>query len=60
MILRWQFHQGFDFSSLPDGALVVDVAGGIGSVSMLIAKDYPKLRIVVEDFPGVVQDAEKV
>ncbi|ETW84678.1 hypothetical protein HETIRDRAFT_124158 [Heterobasidion irregulare TC 32-1] len=50
---------GFDFSSLPDGALVIDVAGGIGSVSMLLAKAYPELRIVVEDLPGVVRDAEK-
>ncbi|ETW80891.1 hypothetical protein HETIRDRAFT_154964 [Heterobasidion irregulare TC 32-1] len=50
---------GFDFSSLPDGGLVVDVAGGIGSVSMVIAKAYPKLNIVVEDLPEVVRDAEK-
>ena len=51
---------GFDFSSLRDGALVIDVGGGIGSVSMVIAKAYPKLNFVVEDRLKVVQDAEKV
>ena len=29
-------------------------------MSMVIAKAYPKLNIVVEDLPEVVRDAEKV
>ncbi|KAK0205287.1 S-adenosyl-L-methionine-dependent methyltransferase [Desarmillaria ectypa] len=49
---------GFDFGSLPDGALVVDVAGGIGSMSLVLAKTFPKLKIVVEDRPQLVSDAE--
>lgn len=49
---------GFDFGSLADGALVVDVAGGIGSMSMVLAKTFPKLNFVVEDRPQLVSDAE--
>ncbi|KAG7451652.1 S-adenosyl-L-methionine-dependent methyltransferase [Guyanagaster necrorhizus] len=49
---------GFDFSSLPDGALVVDVAGGIGSLSLVLAKTFSKLNVVVEERVQLVSDAE--
>ncbi|KAK0498702.1 S-adenosyl-L-methionine-dependent methyltransferase [Armillaria luteobubalina] len=48
---------GFDFGSLPDAALVVDVAGGIGSMTMVLAKTFPKLNFVVEDRPQLTSDA---
>ena len=46
----------FDWKSLPTNALVVDVGGGVGSVSMALARECPDLRIVVQDRPGVVED----
>ena len=39
---------------------MVDVGGGIGSVSMAIAKAAPHVQIVVQDRPAVVEDASKV
>src|ERR1700760_1207382 len=46
----------FDWKSLPANALVVDVGGGVGSVSMILARQCPDLRIVVQDRPGVVEN----
>ncbi|KAA1466023.1 O-methyltransferase [Dentipellis sp. KUC8613] len=51
--------KGFSFATLPENGLVVDVAGGLGSVSLVIAKAYPKLNIIVEDRPQVMIEAEK-
>lgn len=50
---------GFDFTSLPDNSLVIDVAGGIGSVSLVLAKAYPRLNFLVEDRPKTVVEGEK-
>jgi len=45
----------FNWKSVTDG-VVVDVGGGIGSSSLLLAKKYPHLRIVVQDTEGVIKD----
>lgn len=50
--------QGFPWDSLPDGAKVVDVGGGIGSVSMTIAAACPKLNFIVQDRPHVISHAK--
>ncbi|EIW56069.1 S-adenosyl-L-methionine-dependent methyltransferase [Trametes versicolor FP-101664 SS1] len=44
---------GFPWQDLDEGALVVDVGGGIGSTSMLLAHTFPHLRFVVQDRPQV-------
>ncbi|KAI0828552.1 S-adenosyl-L-methionine-dependent methyltransferase [Trametes gibbosa] len=46
---------GFPWQDLDDGALVVDVGGGIGSTSMLLAHTFPHLRFVVQDRPQVAE-----
>ncbi|KAJ7263048.1 hypothetical protein C8J57DRAFT_1719238 [Mycena rebaudengoi] len=53
--------QGFDWASLPRGALIVDVGGGIGSTSMLLASAHAdaELRFVIQDRPVVVEMGEK-
>ena len=38
----------------------MDVGGGIGSLSMVLAKAHPDLRIVIQDRPAVVDYGEKV
>ncbi|KAJ3819191.1 hypothetical protein F5880DRAFT_1137749 [Lentinula raphanica] len=56
---------GFDWQSLPKGSIVVDVGGGIGSTSMLLAHAYSERgdSLSDEDIPGlkfVIQDREVV
>ncbi|KAL0059267.1 hypothetical protein AAF712_013991 [Marasmius tenuissimus] len=51
--------KAYDWQKLPAGSLVVDVGGGIGSVTHNIIKSYPDLKFVVQDLPGVVEDGKK-
>ncbi|TFK37298.1 S-adenosyl-L-methionine-dependent methyltransferase [Crucibulum laeve] len=48
--------KGFDWSTLPTGATVVDVGGGNGSVSFDIAKRAPHINIVVQDRVQTIKD----
>ncbi|KAF7368821.1 O-methyltransferase [Mycena venus] len=59
---------GFDWASLPRGSTVVDVGGGIGSTTMLLASAFAEedsdacsggLRFVIQDRPVVVEMGEK-
>ncbi|GAA5864135.1 hypothetical protein JCM8547_005147 [Rhodosporidiobolus lusitaniae] len=52
--------RGFPFSSLPNGALVVDVGSGIGSVSLSLIKSFPHLKIVLQDREEVMEQAKAV
>ncbi|KII89666.1 hypothetical protein PLICRDRAFT_108610 [Plicaturopsis crispa FD-325 SS-3] len=51
--------KGFDWQDLPEGSVVVDVGGGIGSQSLAIAKVFPHLKIIVEDRPATIADGDK-
>ena len=48
---------GFDWTSLGAGK-VVDVAGNMGQCSIEIAKANPKLEVIVQDLPGVIDLAK--
>ncbi|KAI0063823.1 S-adenosyl-L-methionine-dependent methyltransferase [Artomyces pyxidatus] len=48
------FTEGFDWKNLPDGSVGVDVGGGVGSVTLLLAKTFPNLKFVVEDLEEVI------
>ncbi|KAI9059147.1 S-adenosyl-L-methionine-dependent methyltransferase [Trametes sanguinea] len=50
----------YPWKNLADNSVVIDVGGGIGSTSMVLAKAYPNLRFVVEDRPHVVEIAPTV
>jgi len=52
--------EGFDWKSLPQDALVVDVGGGVGSSSLQLLKQYPQLRFVIQERPKVIEDGKKV
>ncbi|KAJ7836330.1 O-methyltransferase [Mycena olivaceomarginata] len=49
---------GFDWSQLPNGGTLVDVGCGMGSNSLTIAKKYPTLRVVNQDFGPVLHKAK--
>jgi MinD-like ATPase involved in chromosome partitioning or flagellar assembly len=52
--------EGFDWKSLKEDALIVDVGGGIGSSTLQLIKAYPHLRYVVQDTAKVITDAARV
>lgn len=51
---------GFEWGALPEGSIVVDVRGGIGSTALIIARAFPKLKFVIQDRPDTVVEGEKV
>jgi len=50
---------GFQWKDLPKGSTIVDVGGGVGSSSLIIAKAVPDLNIVVQDQPQTIADAKE-
>ena len=51
---------GYGWEGLPEGSLVVDVGGGVGSQSLTLANNHPQLRFVIQDRESVVGDAIEV
>ena len=56
-----------DWTSLPRGSIIVDVGGGIGSTSMLLASAFSSsegedlgLKFIIQDRRVVVEMGEKV
>lgn len=45
-----QVEELYDFSSLPSHSKVVDVGGGRGQNSIRLARRFPELEFVVQDF----------
>ncbi|ESK86937.1 hypothetical protein Moror_3379 [Moniliophthora roreri MCA 2997] len=54
------FAQAYDWKSLPAGSVVVDVGGGVGTVSLALAEEFPDINIVVQDLPSIVEKGHKV
>ncbi|KAF8990766.1 O-methyltransferase [Cyathus striatus] len=50
---------GFDWSSLPAGSTVVDVGGGVGSTSLVIARAVPSLKFIIQDRVATIEDAKE-
>ncbi|KAF7349741.1 Methyltransf-2 domain-containing protein [Mycena sanguinolenta] len=50
--------QGFNWSGLPSGDVVVDVGGGNGHISLAIAQKNPGLRVVVQDLEDTIKDSK--
>ncbi|KZT68950.1 S-adenosyl-L-methionine-dependent methyltransferase [Daedalea quercina L-15889] len=51
----------FPWASLGSGAAtIVDVGGGVGSMSLDLAKAFPHLRFVVQDLPDTIEQAKVV
>ncbi|EEB86622.1 hypothetical protein MPER_16357, partial [Moniliophthora perniciosa FA553] len=49
----------FNWKAVPANSVVVDVGGGIGSVSHTILKHCPNLKFIVQDLPGPIDDGKK-
>ncbi|KAI5116033.1 hypothetical protein M0805_002088 [Coniferiporia weirii] len=49
----------YDWASVPKGGLIVDVGGGLGHVSLEVAKAHPDLQVVVEDRSLVLEQAKQ-
>ena len=49
------FGVALNWEDLPNRSVVVDVGGGIGSTSMLLANAFKHLRFVVQDRDPVVE-----
>ncbi|EKM60303.1 uncharacterized protein PHACADRAFT_203537 [Phanerochaete carnosa HHB-10118-sp] len=47
----------FDWDGLKQGAVIVDVGGGVGAQSLALAQNCPHLRFVVQDREQVTKDA---
>ncbi|KAF8180028.1 O-methyltransferase [Mycena galopus ATCC 62051] len=50
--------KGFNWSQLPSGGILVDVGCGMASNSLTIARKYPTLRVVNQDFGPVLEKAK--
>jgi len=48
----------FPWKELGDGATVCDVGGGIGDISLQLAKAYPNLRLILQDLPEQINVAK--
>ncbi|TFY59839.1 hypothetical protein EVG20_g7638 [Dentipellis fragilis] len=44
---------GLDWDSLKEGALVVDVGGGVGSQCLTLAENFSHLQFVIQDRPAI-------
>jgi len=52
--------QGFDWKSLNQDALVVDIGGGVGPSTLMLLNAYSYLCYVVKDLPKVIPDSVKI
>ena len=57
---RFETSAGYTWGQLPEGSLIVDVGGGVGPQSLLLAKHHPQLRFAVQDREAVARDAVEV
>ncbi|KAK7055488.1 S-adenosyl-L-methionine-dependent methyltransferase [Favolaschia claudopus] len=51
--------QRYPWATLPEGTIVADIGAGIGSVSMVVAKANPKVKILIQDKAAVIEEAKE-
>jgi hypothetical protein len=50
----------YPWSRLSVGSTVTDVGGGVGHISMDLARTFPQLNFVVQDLPATVEQGREV
>lgn len=55
-MLRWT--TGYPWKDLPNGSKVVDVGGGVGAVTMGLAKTHTHLHYILQDLPQTIKQAQ--
>ena len=50
----------YDWTKHGETATIVDVGSGIGGASIEFTRRFPKLRIIMQDKPEVIESARKV
>ena len=56
------FGQAYPWETIGDGdgkGTVVDLGGSIGTSSILLARRFPKLKFIVQDLPGPIENGKK-
>ncbi|KAI0041964.1 S-adenosyl-L-methionine-dependent methyltransferase [Auriscalpium vulgare] len=53
------FINGYDWKSLDEDSVVVDVGGSLGGLTLVLAKEFPHLKYVVQDLAPVIADSGK-
>ncbi|KAJ5605514.1 S-adenosyl-L-methionine-dependent methyltransferase [Penicillium lagena] len=46
--------ENYEWSELPEGAIIVDVGGADGTLAVALANQFHHLNFIVQDLPGVV------
>ncbi|KAH9971123.1 S-adenosyl-L-methionine-dependent methyltransferase [Lactifluus volemus] len=49
--------EGYSWGKLPEGSLIVDIGGGVGSQSLTLATHHSHLRFLIQDREPVIRDA---
>lgn len=52
--------QGFDWTTLRAGDIVVDVGSGVGATSLVLAKAHPQINIILQDEQPILDEAMRV
>jgi len=52
--------RGYSWEELPRGSVVVDVGGGFGNATTVIAEAFPDLKYIVQDREATIEEAMKV
>lgn len=52
--------RSYPWASLPKDAVVVDVGGGTGHITMAVLRKYPHLKLVVQDVESAITIGKKV
>ena len=50
----------YDWTKHGESATIVDVGAGMGGAAIELARRFPKLRIIMQDKPEVIESAKKV
>ncbi|KAG5733918.1 Sterigmatocystin 8-O-methyltransferase, partial [Termitomyces sp. T112] len=50
--------KAYDWSELPTESIIIDVGGGVGSESLILAREFPSFNFVVQDLALVIEAAK--